>query len=81
MSQVTTLSQGVTLHVERDGVPHEDDAAWVEMPFGPTAVVDIKLVEKELREHSLALIDPSEEEPEVISVSALRVWCYFSPNE
>jgi len=74
------LSQGVTLHVERDGEIHEDDPAWVEMPFGPTVDLDMKRVEKELAEYDLALIDPSEAEPEILSATALRAWCYSSPN-
>lgn len=74
------LSQGVSLHIERDGQPHEDDSAWVQMPFGPDAECDITLVEKELAERNLGLIDPSEAEPEILSASVLRVWCYSTLN-
>lgn len=69
------LSQGVTLHIERDGEPHPDDGAWVEMPFGPEAHINPLKVEQELAPYGLILISPEEDEPEIISANAMRVWC------
>lgn len=80
MQIATALSQGATLVIESEGEPHVDDPAWVDMPFGPLIDVDIKLVEKELAEHGLALIPVEEDEPEIIGNSTLRVWCYSTLN-
>lgn len=49
--------------------------AWVDVPFGPKVFVNIAKLSAELVAFNIELMDPNEEEPELVTADTMRILC------